>query len=795
MSLALPAGYLDTGVSATHTLGVSLRLRAQTAPFNNVPGGAGPASDAVIGYLKHGAPWDFYTRPSAGASFTGPITPPAGVVMLGWDSVDLVLLDQSDPFDPSSHTVLASGATGSLSNPNWLGPVTGTLTVASLRLGVTIATGTTSILRYAWFADAGTTETLVLGGVTVSSITYTDPPGFYGPLGLGAFLPFYADVYPSETGSSAVDHVEFSAFTVNGSTVSPPTSPQLYRARGGAHSAFYVGNEIGLPFSWRTDVDAIDSDGTAEAADYTYSGSHTCPSTVDRTVAQYFVEDFSPPGGSHPYARQSAGAAVLANPWLSAQTIRPYTSELPFTLEGNDPKDPAAAAYKTYNAGTVGITSPLSVLRSANAWTVDAGAATVGGTPTAPVFTVTSAPATVKRVLAETWRAWNTAGHLNVPGENYTATKRDAYSTGATTPDVWGWSAYSLLAIDAELGAGATLTFEVTWAVVRQNASIVTVVRNYDATWPSTARATKQIDLLFPTEAGHPFYGERVDQIRIIGLPAGTNTIHDLSLVTSQDAYLKVGGVRQTLADSTVTIGGITLAQDGQMAVCHWGQDPTVLPALDRDGDGFIDHRKDHQNGRMGYAASSSGIASDESMGGAVGMLGGSTTIQNVFDELNRMEGVTATYSATDLDSALTDSFGNAIGIDASSEVASPVNRSSLWLTPNLPHVRVTAGTPVTLTARLVVDDVSVASGRTAAQMRVYQRQRLGSVLEAQCVDPAGARASAGQTVNVRVTTNLAPSGSDAILTSGTTDASGFVTLPVRNGTLAGSEFIASLTG
>src|SRR6185369_2288674 len=122
MALPLPNGWLDTGAPSAHThvLSVSLRLRAQTAPFNAIPGGAGPASDAVIGYLTHGAPWDFYTRPSAGAAFTGAITPPAGIIMLGWSSVDLVLLDQSDPYNPANHHIIASGATGSLSGPNWL---------------------------------------------------------------------------------------------------------------------------------------------------------------------------------------------------------------------------------------------------------------------------------------------------------------------------------------------------------------------------------------------------------------------------------------------------------------------------------------------------------------------------------------------------------------------------------------------------------------------------------------------------------------------------------------------------
>jgi hypothetical protein len=795
MPVALPAGWLEVSTGHTLTLACAVELRAQVG--NGLPPGLPAlASDAVIGYGAF-ADWSLYVRPAAGAVSLGCSGAQMGI-MQGYDAVELILADFSTaPFDPANHHVLATGATSSCTNPNWLGPVTATLTVANLRLGVTIeTTGGLSYLRYAWFSDASTTETLTIGAFTLYTRTYSDPPALYGPQGLGPYLKFYRDRYGGAPGSSSVhDHVRFSSFTANGSALSTPGT-LTFKAITGSKPAFFLAGEVGLPFQWRGDVDADDSSGLAVAADATYSSAVSCPATVDRTVEQYFAENI---GGSHSYAQQYAGTAVLADPWLSAQTVVSYSTERAFTLEGNKPKTPAAATPGTFDVGTVTITNGITVLLSSNAWTVDAGSATVGGTSTVPVFTVTSGPATVRRSLLSHWRNWNTGGDpLEVSGENYTATKRNAYSTGAATPDVWGWGAYAYLDADITPGAAATLTFEVTWAVVRQSGAIVTVVRNYSATWSSGARATKRLDLLFPTEAGHPFYGERVDMIRISGLPVGTVTVHSLTLTPVEQAYLKAGGVRKVLADGTVTTGGITLAQDGQMAVCHWGQDPTVLPSLDRDGDAFIDHQRDHQNGRMAYGSSATAIPSDESMGGAIGMVGSaSQTIQNVMDELNRLEGVTATYSATALDSDLTDSFGNSIGITGTypTGTAAPVNRSSLWLKPVLPHARLTAGAAYTMLARLVVDDVSVPTGRGAANVRVFQRQHLGSVLEAQCVDSAGNRAAAGATVTARVTGNLAPSASDASLNTGMTDASGFVTIPVRNGLYSGAEPLMHLTG
>src|ERR1051326_728417 len=328
------------------TLALDLRLRRQVIGVGT-PGAPGPGSDAVVGFPGSSfSSWQFYVRPAFGATFLGF---GAGTLLTSaWDNLELILVDNASPFDPANNHVLDTGA-GTLGVPGWFAAQTCTLTAGPLRLGVTIETaGGVSVLRYMWFSDAATTETLDLAGFTARSVTYTDPPALYGPLGLGPFLDFYPEFHGTGAGQqSFYDHVEFSAFTANGNALSTP--PTLsFKARGDSRTSFYIPYDIGLPFTWRTDVDAIDSDGPAEAADFTYSGSHTCPATVDRTVEQYFTEELTPIGGAHPYAQQLAGAAVLADPWLSAQTIRPYASELAFTLEGNDPQNPAAAAYKTY---------------------------------------------------------------------------------------------------------------------------------------------------------------------------------------------------------------------------------------------------------------------------------------------------------------------------------------------------------------------------------------------------------------------------------------------------------------
>jgi hypothetical protein len=377
----------------------------------------------------------------------------------------------------------------------------------------------------------------------------------------------------------------------------------------------------------------------------------------------------------------------------------------------------------------------------------------------------------VRRALVSRWREWNTPSDpLYQSADLYTATKRAAYSNGAATPDVWGWGLYATLSVDMTVPSDSDLAFTVEWAVIREDNSIVTIERTYSPVTFLTGRSTKQIDLLFPVEFGRPFYAERVDAIRITGLLAGNSTVHSMQLVAVEQAYLKVSDVTASPSLSG-RFGGITIAQDGQMCIAHWGRDPRST-VTDVDQDGYLDHEKDHQNGVMGYGATVTSVQVTDNMGGAIGQLlaAGTNSLADVFTEANRMEGLTATYDDTAIAAAMTDGTN------------SIATRQAKWLTPVLPHVRVTAGAAQTLTARLVVTDVALASGRSTAQMRFFQRQRLGAVLEMLGVDASENRAAAGATITAKRFTGAGPTGSDATWATGTTDASGFATVTARNG-------------
>ncbi len=76
-----------------------------------------------------------------------------------------------------------------------------------------------------------------------------------------------------------------------------------------------------------------------------------------------------------------------------------------------------------------------------------------------------------------------------------------------------------------------------------------------------------------------------------------------------------------------------------------------------------------------------------------------------------------------------------------------------------------------------------------------FWRAYLGTSLEA-LVTSSSARSGAGETVHARrsLTVVLHPT-TDPVVGSGSTDASGFVAVPIRNGTVSGSDIYVYLTG
>lgn len=724
MAIALDAGYLDTLVTGTHVLEYDVELKAQVGSGN-------PSFDDL-----DGTPALARVETSATSALFGRTDLGAGVDSAA--DIDIILTYGS----PLTTVVLFSGHGTATGDPGYIAhKVRCKKTIGPLRLGV--AYSSTGVLGYAWFEDGATTITWEVDGITGLAESFS--PTYVLNVSAGEILGFGVN----QTVPSTYPTAKFSGWLFNAATI--------------VHTALEMGatarKYIGPTYQWTIDLQMVGPDGAAiTGADAGYSGARAVPSAFTRTVYQ-FAED----AADLPFI-QRAGAAVLADPWLTAQTIRPPASQWGFISEAMAPKSPGNAAVTSWNAGTVRLTSPLAVLLSTNAF-VAAGSLVVSGPANTPTFTVSATGAGATKSLRSHWRNWNNPANpdgLYQAGDQYTATKRSAYAVDANTPDVWGWGFYAYLDVDFTVPSASTLTVTLTWAVIREDQSVVTFTRAYTKTW--AASGMQRLDLLFPDAGDRPFFGERVDSVQISGFNTGVYTLNAMQLVADQDGYLKYGS--RTLGDW----GGVTLAQDGQLVHAHWNGD-SIVSGDDLDLDGREDRTKDHQNGIFAYASSEGDVESVESLGGAFGMGQSEYLLADLFAELHRLEGMTATYDGAAIDAALTDTFGNTI-----------TSRRVAWLLPNLPHTRLPKNTNVTLSARLVASDVEFPGGLGAAGMVIFQRQRLGAVAEAQALTTALARAGAGSTIQARIYLGGGPGGGDASVGSAVTDAGGFVTIPHRTG-------------
>lgn len=720
----LPDGYLQTGVTISHVLEFDLQMRAQFSI------GGPPAYVNFDGLASFGI--FIYTRDAS-----GPLSNPD--LGSNWDSANTVeiVLD-----DNGAITVLATGSGTSSGDPGYIATeIRCKRTCTNVRLGVLYDGGE---LEYAWFTDSASGYTWEIGGNTVRTFSGSEPPQNHTSGG------------------------ELLSFSSQGVTLNNPIFPMArmkdFLSNGDAMTGVGPIEDpgtyfVGLNWNWTAEIRTVDENGSdAYAADVLYGG---VVSTTPASPTRFFVQDIGDVVGA-PRQFHQVEEAVLTDPWLSAQQVRPYDADLACTIEGQVPLTPSAA-FTTYNVGTITLDATADVLLSATAWTTVGSVTVSANVP--PLDIVASAlGASVRRALAESWRDWNDSGSGDFEIEDqYTSTKHDFYASGASD-DVWGWARWAYLDVTfSAVPAGAhNLTFTIEWAIIREDLSVLTCERTY--TVPVNGAATKRIDLLFPNEGDNPHFNERVDAIRISGFLVGTYTVTQVRLVADEDAYVKLGARKE--GDR----GGLVLAQDGQFCLGHWNQD--VPLGGDDNGDGLTDYAKDDQNGVFDVRAAETDPQTEEHLGGAAGML--ADTLEGWFTEPNALEGASAAYSSGALVAALTDGFGVAI-LSASTFPA-------YWMLPNLPHERVAPGGTLTVYARLIVTEITLPAGLAAGAMVVHLRNRLGCALEAQGVTATRARGASGQTVTARASLSGGRSSTDTALDTGTSDASGYVTLSIRTG-------------
>jgi hypothetical protein len=716
----LPPPWLMTTATATHVLEFDLAFRAQ---FNTNPLGP-PFVDFENLSITDGVL--LYTRDASGPL----LNPDLGT---DWDSANTVeaVMDISGVI-----TVLASGAGSASGDPGYIATlIRCKRTITNMRLGVQLSG---SVLEYSWFTDSASAVTWEIGGNTVKTVNYAEPPedqtsgGVLLSFGSRGVLAGYP-IFPM---------AKMSGFLSNGTAtglpaVEDPTPIEF----------------LGLTWKWTADLRTVDENGSdAYAADVLYQSTvYTTATSPTFAVTQFGT----------PRTDQHVGEAVLTDPWASAQQVKPYDADLSFVVEGQAPLSPGAA-FTSWNVGTIVLTANADVLLSPTAWTTVGSVTVSANTPPLDIV-ATATGASVRRSLLSHWRNWNDPiDPLYQPTDQYTSTKRDFFGVGGGTPDVWGWGRWCYLEVTFSAAPAATLSFTVEYAVIREDLSVLAVERTH--TVVVSGAATHRIDLLFPNEGDSPHFNERVDAFRISGMAVGTYTITQVRLVADEDAYARIG------ARNSADLGGFVLAQDGQFCFSHWNQDVPI--GGDDNADGLTDYAKDDQNGVFDVRADEADPQTEEHLGGALGMF--ATTLQGFFPEAAALEGASASYSSGTIVAALTDAFAVAI-LSASTFPA-------YWILPNLPHERVAPGGTLTVAARMIVNDIVLPAGLAAAAMVVHLRNRLGCALEAQGVTAARARGAAGVTVTARASLSGGRSSTDAALDTGVSDASGYVTLAIRTG-------------
>lgn len=724
---ALPVPFIDTGITATHTLSLETIVRAQV-----------PSGNIYLDLSEQENPTFLFTRALTALHGRTDLVEGGGSGIDTAADIELVLEYGPGPTQVVLQTLTGIPNTGT---PPTFTAVLTTRTDGTLRLGV--ALDAEGRLVYEWFKDAGTTLTTVIGGTTVQTKNEVDPPVSLGGSGRLFWYLIATDALVSAAYRVRFEDLLFGAV---------PAGAGAYEFKVGDT----VGRSFGPPWNYTVDARVVDEDGANLA------GVDLTHQEVARNSGTWTITRLVDMSGPPIPLTEPVTAPVLTNPWLGNQTIRPPETEWSLVFEGNNPKNPGSA-FTSWNVGDLTISSPVSVLLDAGGTWNLTGPVTASASVPPFNLVVAGGGAEAERVLSEHWRAWNTPGDPDEePDDQFTTTKHDFYASGSGD-DVWGWSGYAYLELVFSAAPAGSITLSLSWVVIRQDNTEMAVTRTY--TVPVTGAGTYTVDLLLPNEGDVPFHGERVDALTFKSLAVGTYTVTQVRLKTVEDAYVRLG------ARSPSDRGGLVISQDGQFVFSQWGGD-VELEGGDQNGDSLPDFAKDDQNGIYEVASSETADAALEWLGGAAGML--QAFLPDWFTEAHALEGLAAVYDGTAIGPALTDTDGQVL--------LTLTEIPDYWMLPNQPGERLADGTPLDVFARLVVTDILVPAGRTTGNTFAYARARLGLVAESQGVISGRARTGAGVTTRARAYVLSSLVAVDPVLATGTTDAGGFADLPIRNG-------------
>jgi hypothetical protein len=741
----LPAGYLDTGQTVTHTVS------------------CGVAS------INTGGPW----MDVEGFYFFGSL--PSDIPRTEWTAYMTLGVG-------GFHVTLDT-LTGVAENTAYHATQPVIKTCGPLRLGVTCEvkpTAGTRNLYYALFGDASTVLTLTVASRVSTGNPYSTPT-LIGPgdanltlsLGFQAFTDarfeltsrYVARVKDFQANGLAVDMTNLRSPL---DMTSRNTAEWMLQRVASPFGGFRYG--FGPPFNLDYDVAIPYIDGLESSARVELFGAPIFGQNPwIRTVTSPASGRLSLPNTSWDTETGGDGRVLarISTGWASEQN--PSPTDLSVICRETKPKEPSKPPA-SWQPLSLSIASPVPVLLSDLPWT-GSGPVEVDG----DLFQVTGSGASVSRTLASRWREWNTVGGPRYHADDrYTTTRHDYYQDD--NQDVWGWGLYAYLEATFDCPAATTLTLTVT-AVAKGNIPYL-FDRSYSARFDE-GTSTQRFDLLFPDKKEDgPCYFERVDRVKISGFQSGDYTLSEMQLVQDQPAYvaLSATGANGGGGVGTRPWPGLQIIQDGAGENLLWGENPFIGIS------GQL--RKDDEDGIF---TSDLGTAYP---GGCVRM---DSTLDALSTELSRMEGVTVTLDTATMTNDLGDLYGNRLGIIG--DVAAPVTADCTWLHPTVPHLRATAGTPLLLPASLPADSYQVPP-MPEGTFKLHFRKNLGTICEALIQGSDGKRAPAGTRIDLQITGGTPDPVTDPQIASAAADPSGYAFAAVQDGIYQGSShFTVYFTG
>lgn len=739
MAVALPDGYVDTGITLSYSLSGEVALWMFTGKEAKIGGTSGTFrlyGEMVTEFNPACAPPDqdyiarIWIEPPG---HTGPTPPPPGTPVLGQEK----------------RYVCQFGVTGELSQSFSYSESAG-----PFRLGVKYELiGAAQFpqfalhykLTYKWFADVATVVNASCGPAVVPQrywITLTTTPPAADAVveqGLLAHLGVEATVQ-----DASVVEAKFRGLTSAGWVWDTSDLNQTIMKGVGSGAVDAKGNGTDSasakpPYTLSYDLDIEKNGGgsTGAKVDTVNQGTVTTPYAATKS---YRNVSWAASGLAATHEALSVNAV-----WAAAQVPAPWDAQDLGARLWAMPARSSPGTNATYSPITAVLAASLNVHRPDGAipstFANDPGKITVTEGAGATVFDVAVTGGVARRQLGAVgtdlpeWRKWLGVGTLGKSDPLFNP-DRSGYTKHTSGADIFDWSSYGYAKISLTAPASGTLTLTVEGVQVSvsdnhetgasRSAAFSVTETPYTKTWSLPVQAganTLFIDLLFPAEGG-PFYHGRIDAIKLTGFATGQYALSGFSLISctapqvegADEVYLKCGFGKAVQRSGNYD--AIVAAHNGAWCLASTTDRTQCSEIAGQDGHGV----------RFINVLTGSGTGT---------ILDSQLPVQTFWETLGQVEGWTITYSISAYESANKDSFGSTLAPELAE-----------WTNDLLPDGVRNAGEIGSIACQPKCGQLHFTNGRTFL-IRTRDSKGFGSI-DILTKDEDGGRGGLGETVELK---------------------------------------------